>query len=300
MANHTGDALDARAQQRDASPMRQVAPTIVHEIVTRCGQLRSTPGTAQDDLAQAVQLACARWLAGFRASRGLSVARLSELAGVDPQQLLWIDLGLATAGMLTADQEGRLRALLFDAQEADRTTLEEIGDVALGKVRLADPRMLAWLLEDLELNIWQQADLETTYAAFFTPVDIVEDQKLRRLLRPVHLVLLEILLVGAKSSLELKREALDRLAGGRIRLDNAGYAAVIDLLVTQGLVEFLPDRQDEKADRPLRQLRLTTLGRRTIGLQRYLREREHDQPDYLQEFFLWLQRQLGVWRRGVP
>jgi len=273
--------------------MKNTTPSIIREIIARVGQNQHRFAVTPDEVAQAVQLASARWLAGYRASRGLYVGQLVEQTGMRPQQLLWLDLGLAVPDMLSEEQEALFRAALFGDQAVDRHTLGEIMDLALGRERPPDPTMLAWLLEDLELNVWRQGDVESVFAEYFSPADVLEVDTVRKTLTAVHLLLLQILFLGPKSSQELNDEAVRRRVWGQAGFDSATYAAVVDFLVTRGLIELLEDRWDAQVDRNLVQLQLTTLGLRVVALQRYSLEARSGTQHPFEALAAWLQERLN-------
>jgi len=228
---------------------------------------------------------------------GITIAELSAYTELTPYQILWLDLGLVELSRFTDSQEQRLREILIPAVSSDRHTLNILLDLALGRPVSVDEQTLGWVLEDLEQNVWQQGDLEATFAGYIAPLDTQDVQQIQKLLRPAHEVLLTTLLRGARSTDELWKDAVKQLHGGQVRLDYASYAAVIDLLVTNGLVEFLPDQQHVPTKRELRQLRLTTFGRRVVGLQRYVREAQSEGRDAIREVVLWLKKLLSTGHR---
>lgn len=283
-----------RASLRDTGATDHTQPTILTALIDGLS-LRPSPETEEiaETHARAVQFACARWLAGYRCSLGITITELSSYTELTPYQILLFDLGLVEAARFTESQQQRLREKLIPAASSDSHTLNLLLDLALGQATQVDVQTLCWVLEDLEQNVWQQSDLETTFAGYITPLDTQDVQRVQKLLRQAHEVLLITLLRGTKTTDELWKDAVRQLQGGQVRLDYASYAALIDLLVTNGLVEFLPDQQHASTKRELRQLRLTTFGRRVIGLQRYVREAQSEGRDAVREVVLWLKRVFG-------
>jgi DNA-binding MarR family transcriptional regulator len=265
-----------RTQIFAPNTMKHTSPSIVHGIVARAAEMGPTEHSA-DDLMPAAQLACARWLAGYRADLGLTVVNLVDLTGISPPQLLWIDLGLATPALLSPTQEDRFRTVLIGDQQADRHTLNEIISLTLGSARRPNPQMLTWVVDDLVRNVWRQPELEESFASYFTLTDTDEIEPLLKVLKLDELVIIDSLFAGEKDSDKLFEDLIRRRIGGRLGLDRATYAAMLDTLVTQGLVTLGDDCPNQFLDDVIRQLKLTKLGQQLLLLKR---RQDHNSTPY--------------------
>jgi hypothetical protein len=281
----------ARAQMRNLHPMSHTTTPLIKALVAQAVQGAPLSGDAPDPVRESVQLACSRWLAGYRASQGLYVGQLIERTAISPELLLTLDTGLAWPDMLSAEQEAALRQALITDDDPDRRTLHLLLDLALGRARDVDPSMLDWLLEDLERNVWRQADIESTFTEYFSPADTREVETVHRLLTSVQLLMLQILFLGPRSSQELHDEAVRRRVWGRAGLDSATFAAVVDFLLAQGLIELLDERWDESIQRHLLYFRLTTLGLRVVALRRHIDKVSGGETPLFTRLRVWLRAQ---------
>lgn len=272
MSKSNHERTSARAQRRATHTMSNTKPSIIRTIVALVGQHPQQPLSPPDPVREAAQLACARWLAGFCAFQKLYVGQLVERTDIRVEHLLALNLGMARPDMLTPPQEAALREALTAGQEEDQRTLNLLLDLALGRNLPPEPSMLVWVLDDLEQNVWRQADVESMFAEHFAPADTREIEEVHKVLTHVQLLLLQILFLGPKSSQELHDEAIRRRVWGKAGLDSASFAAVVDFLIARGLVELIDDRWHNDVQLPLLHFQLTSLGIRVVALQRYIEQ----------------------------
>jgi transcriptional regulator with XRE-family HTH domain len=286
--NHNGNANPIDRQKAGQAPMNQVSQyALSAAFVARLVDLIDPRKPAPSEVVRAAQLACGRWLAQYRERTGLTVVQIAERTGVGPQQIEWIEWGQADPHLLSDAGCDDLSRVLAQEEPDDIASIKAVLMIALGQAQEPNPRVMAWVLEDLKLGdlVVQPIPVAHTNGEISTPA---QPHVTGRVLDLDEILVLFSLAGGERPSYDIWQDVVMRRPAGEKEFDNAASVAVIARAIDEGWIEQVAERFDSTLGMARPYFRLTSLGQQVLAAERKRVERLEGRPYFMQSLLNWL------------